>query len=155
MSTCLIQVFVYSFHPKTWIQKGKTVAGCENVAKSHPLRTQKVSLLLCLLVLYSLVILTEVKNAASYLDFMTFLTPWHMCGCLHGTKRIVLLLASRGASKSSLYRHRLTEHHALESTSSKFLTLEVGKRTLREEKPLTSTRVGGLNGQGGKNTTWS
>ena len=104
---------------------------CGNITS---VRTQKVSLWLCLLVLSSLVILTEVKKAARYLDFRTFLVPWHMCGCLHGTKSTVLLLASHGASKSSLYRHRLIEHHALESTSSKFLILEVRKRTLREGK---------------------
>lgn len=104
---------------------------CGNITS---VRTQKVSLWICLLVLSSLVILTEVKKAARYLDFRTFLVPWHMCGCLHATKSTVLLLASHGASKSSLYRHRLIEHHALESTSSKFLILEVRKRTLREGK---------------------
>ena len=145
---CIISLFIYQtinvnmpnpgvcllLPPQNLDPEGENSCRLWECGKITPIRTQKVSLLLCLLVLYSLVILTEVKKAARYLDFMTFLTPWHMCGCLHGTKSIVLLLASRGASKSSLYRQRLIEHHALESTSSKFLILEVRKRTLREGK---------------------
>lgn len=133
MSICLIQVSVYSSHPKTWIQRGKQL----QVVRMWQSRIRKDTegvFRICLLVLCSLVILTEVKKAAKYLDFMTFLVPWHMCGCLHGTKSTVLLLASHGASKSTLYRHRLIAHHALESTSSNFLILEVRKRTLREGK---------------------